>query len=1297
MINVSQTIKNSCKADKNTHTEYIVINGQTIYIKGKLSATAYKDTTFIGTFNMKVLEFETENTTQFRNREFEYYKVIDGNSFKIGTFITTEIVDNDSKEMVKVTANDYALKFAIPYTSSLNYDSGEVKLLDVLKECCDLAGVELENTELTNGNFIVDSNQFVNGELVGDVVCAIAGMSCDFATITENDKLRLLFKNHTESLLNMTGTTSSIETSGLNNIELLGNTTQSTTTGKNLLGLINGTYTNNGMTAVVNNGEISLSGTASANAFVEITSNTINWASGQSNTISAFNSVANSNVRIRITSAGTYDTILDSINKKNTITYNSGEGIYTQKITIRVQSGTSISTSSPFKFKPQIEVGSGTSYEPYTNGASPNPDYPQEVVNVTGRQEVKCVGKNLCNIANVQVGKGWNNATQTQRATILYIPISRNKSYTLSSTWTNSSITNIRAVFNYGPSDISYNQVPSSYPYSNTQFDYVSIEILANTTFTSSMLDGVQIMFCEGSSTDYEPYKEETNEINLGKNLFDISTETAGIFISATDGSISSNSVWTQSDYIKVSPNTTYTMSSSVATNNGGSWEISNYNNSKTWVSSAQYGTINVKYYTITTGNNVEYIRLGYRNDRYQDIQFEKGNTATSYAPYFTPIELCKLGSNEDKIFKTTGKNIFDEEIELGSIDVNTGELVASSSRTRSKNFIKVKPNTTYRITRQVGANRWVIGYTKDKVGITDGGHSGYAGAIVSMGSSTLTQAFTTSATTEYIKWYDTSSTNLTEQVMISKGSSNVDYEPYGNGEWYKKAEIGKIEFDGSSDESWADRPNYTYADRFVCSVTNAIKAKNGVHAGYSNYFEVKDNSNQTYPYVDTNDTQFVFNYTAKGTTTLSQFKTWLSTHNTIVYYVLATPTYTKLNDTLQEQLNSIRLLEGTNNVMSSVPIDLDYYGTDSEIIEDYTDLDDKRDTQPITSVSIGSSVVKGVEATLKDDNLINEYGEHWLILNDNPLAYTYDKRKELVKAIFNKIKGFGYSSFKSKYTYKPYLTLGDTIKFKNKDGEYIDSMILRYNFNNDDCTFEAPSITSATIDYENNSGAEEMARRAEIIANQATATLTSVVSQVTTIEQEVNGETTFELTKDTQYESNKEYYTYDSEEDTYVLLQEGVDYQIGETISGDVYEITITDNLSSQLASIKKVIETLDETLLKQTSDQFEMLFNKTGIANDYKTLKKLVDEDADYLSKVDQYIRFAGASIELGKRDNPVKLVITNDRISFMTGDTESAYISDNQLYITDSTILNKLRVGHWETKEDDLGNLNTRWVND
>ena len=55
--------------------------------------------------------------------------------------------------------------------------------------------------------------------------------------------------------------------------------------------------------------------------------------------------------------------------------------------------------------------------------------------------------------------------------------------------------------------------------------------------------------------------------------------------------------------------------------------------------------------------------------------------------------------------------------------------------------------------------------------------------------------------------------------------------------------------------------------------------------------------------------------------TSANNFKTWLSTHNVEVYYVLNTPTNTLIEDEeLINQLNSIELLEGLNNVSITSP-----------------------------------------------------------------------------------------------------------------------------------------------------------------------------------------------------------------------------------------------------------------------------------------------------------------------------------------------------------------------------------------
>lgn len=186
-----------------TEMELICNANIKIEIRGKLSANAFNDRNFIGTFNLKSLSFETENNVDFKNKEFEYYKQVNNEPFKIGTFITTEVKDSDTNELVEVTAMDYGLKFAIPYETELDYDGGEVTMQDVLDEILENVDIELssESQTLRNGSFIVDSNQFVNSEMYGDVISAIAGINGMFAIITDEDKLKFLTTEETNEVI----------------------------------------------------------------------------------------------------------------------------------------------------------------------------------------------------------------------------------------------------------------------------------------------------------------------------------------------------------------------------------------------------------------------------------------------------------------------------------------------------------------------------------------------------------------------------------------------------------------------------------------------------------------------------------------------------------------------------------------------------------------------------------------------------------------------------------------------------------------------------------------------------------------------------------------------------------------------------------------------------------------------------------------------------------------------------------------------------------------------------------------
>ena len=110
--------------------------------------------------------------------------------------------------------------------------------------------------------------------------------------------------------------------------------------------------------------------------------------------------------------------------------------------------------------------------------------------------------------------------------------------------------------------------------------------------------------------------------------------------------------------------------------------------------------------------------------------------------------------------------------------------------------------------------------------------------------------------------------------------------------------------------------------------------------------------------------------------------------------------------------------------------------------------------------------------------------------------------------------------------------------------------------------------------------------------------------------------------------------------------------------------------------------------TQLKQTRDEFLFQFNN---------YKQLLDETGKALEQrfndFSRYIRFKAGNIELGDINSPFKALITHEKISFLKGDVEVAYMSNNKLYITDAYVINSLRIGNFEFSVQENGNLSFR----
>ncbi len=180
-----------------TQQSKIIMDGQTIYIKDdKLIGDCYYDGKFIGTAIAKQLQFNVYADRIYLGKEFVYHRATKLNGVfvwrKIGTFIVTEIQPNDTTKDIKVTALDYMLKTHINYLPSCEFPCTLQTLYEDVLSQCELTP-ETANLDI-NGSFEVEDNQF-EGTLCNDVIKAIAEITGNFATINENDELRLKFHN----------------------------------------------------------------------------------------------------------------------------------------------------------------------------------------------------------------------------------------------------------------------------------------------------------------------------------------------------------------------------------------------------------------------------------------------------------------------------------------------------------------------------------------------------------------------------------------------------------------------------------------------------------------------------------------------------------------------------------------------------------------------------------------------------------------------------------------------------------------------------------------------------------------------------------------------------------------------------------------------------------------------------------------------------------------------------------------------------------------------------------------------
>lgn len=143
--------------------------------------------------------------------------------------------------------------------------------------------------------------------------------------------------------------------------------------------------------------------------------------------------------------------------------------------------------------------------------------------------------------------------------------------------------------------------------------------------------------------------------------------------------------------------------------------------------------------------------------------------------------------------------------------------------------------------------------------------------------------------------------------------------------------------------------------------------------------------------------------------------------------------------------------------------------------------------------------------------------------------------------------------------------------------------------------------------------------------------------------------------------------------------------------ISKSASEISLLVSETYAEKSELEVIRQDFQTSITQNSSEIRMDF--TTVTDEIKgtvaTNQQLLEE----------YIRFKGALIELGKVGNAFTAELSNEQLAFMENGQRIAYISNQQLVITNAEIRNKLSLGNesrgwFDFIPRETGNLSIKW---
>ncbi|NLK92091.1 MAG: DUF2817 domain-containing protein, partial [Bacteroidales bacterium] len=286
----------------------------------------------------------------------------------------------------------------------------------------------------------------------------------------------------------------------------------------------------------------------------------------------------------------------------------------------------------------------------------------------------------------------------------------------------------------------------------------------------------------------------------LSDNLFDKNNVLSQTTIDPTLGHLIPNDTHCLSMYISAEPSQSYTYNRVQ--------RVAYYTESYEFIGTKLIsGSVET---TLMTPENTGYIRVVVKENSTLNVaQVNKGDVLLPYDEYEIGIDKLKvsgkniydisIGKEDTTFIRESSTNIFNKfnVLEGKALSATTGEYVDNDIYSSSRDFIRVKPSTTYSSTPYC---RYVL-YDKDG--------SPVKSEYLTGGSEVLFRTFDTTESTAFVKFaYETSRLDV---AQCNEGSTLLEYEPYN-------LEIDGIKLIGEKEQN---NENSTSDDRFVVGNLN--------------------------------------------------------------------------------------------------------------------------------------------------------------------------------------------------------------------------------------------------------------------------------------------------------------------------------------------------------------------------------------------------------------------------------------------------------------------------------------------